>query len=251
MNRITLFGCPIDNLGFDDTLKRIEDSIQNGKPIRHCAVNAAKIVKIQTDKKLREIVATSDLINPDGQSIVWASRFLKKPLPERVTGIDLMQKLLELAADKGYKVFLFGATEEVIWELREKLRRELPHLNLVGYRNGYFSPDEEKGIVREINEKRPDMLFVGMGSPKKEYWMNKYQSALKVPFRMGVGGSFDVLVGKTKRAPHWMQKLGLEWFYRFLQEPARMWKRYLVTNTLFLFYLFKERVKSIKVGDEP
>jgi N-acetylglucosaminyldiphosphoundecaprenol N-acetyl-beta-D-mannosaminyltransferase len=246
MNKITLLGCPIDNLSFDDTLRRIEDSIQKRKPIRHCAINAAKIVKIQSDRRLREIVVSSDVISPDGQSIVWASRFLKKPLPERVTGIDLMQKLLELAARKGYKVFLLGAREEVICELKEKLKQKLPGLNLVGWRNGYFSKAEEEKIVKEINQKKPDILFVGMSSPKKEYWMSKYQSALKVPFRMGVGGGFDVLVGKIKRAPRWMQKLGLEWFYRFLQEPTRMWKRYLVTNTLFLFYLLKEKSKSIK-----
>jgi N-acetylglucosaminyldiphosphoundecaprenol N-acetyl-beta-D-mannosaminyltransferase len=245
MSKITLLGCPIDTLTFDDTLRRIEDSIQKRKPIRHCAVNAAKIVQLQSDRKLREIVASSDVISPDGQSIVWASRFLKKPLPERVTGIDLMQKLLGLASEKGYKVFLLGAKEEVICELKEKLKRELPNLNLVGCRNGYFSKAEEDGIVREINKKKPDILFVGMSSPKKEYWMSKYQSILKVPFIMGVGGSFDVLVGK--RAPVWMQRFGLEWFHRFLQEPTRMWKRYLVTNTLFLFYLLKEKFKSIKL----
>jgi N-acetylglucosaminyldiphosphoundecaprenol N-acetyl-beta-D-mannosaminyltransferase len=241
MNKITLLGCPIDTLTFDDTLRRIEDSIQKREPIRHCAINAAKIVKIQTDIKLREAVVSSDVISPDGQSIVWASRFLKKPLPERVTGIDLMQKLLKLASEKGYRVFLLGAKEEVIGKLKEKLKRELPDLNLVGCRNGYFSTDEEEGIVREINEKKPDILFVGMSSPKKEYWMSKYQSALKVLFCMGVGGSFDVLAGKTKRAPRWMQKAGLEWLYRLLQEPARMWKRYLVTNTLFILYLLKEK----------
>ncbi len=244
MNKITLFGCPIDNLGFDDTVRRIENSIQKRQPIRHCAINAAKIVKIQSDRKLREIVVSSDVISPDGQSIVWASRFLKKPLPERVTGIDLMQKLLELAANKGYKVFLLGAREEVISRLTEKLKQKLPRLNLVGWRNGYFSTAEEKEIVEEINQKKPDILFVGMSSPKKEYWMSKYQSSLKVSFCMGVGGGFDVLVGKIKRAPRWMQKLGLEWFHRLLQEPTRMWKRYLVTNTLFLFYLLKEKLKN-------
>jgi len=173
MNKITLFGCPIDNLSFDDTLRKIEDSIQKRKPIRHCAINAAKIVKIQSDRRLREVLVSSDMISPDGQSIVWASRFLKKPLTERVTGVDLMQKLLELSAKKGYKVFLFGAREEVIYELKEKLKRELPGLNLVGWRNGYFSKDEEEGIVKEINQKKPDILFVGMSSPKKEYILDE------------------------------------------------------------------------------
>jgi N-acetylglucosaminyldiphosphoundecaprenol N-acetyl-beta-D-mannosaminyltransferase len=254
MQKITILGCPIDALTFDDTLRRIEDSIQNKKPIRHCAINAAKIVKIQTDIKLREAVVSSDLISPDGQSIVWASRLLKKPLPQRVTGIDLMQKLLVLASEKDYRVFLLGGKEEVIYELKKKLKREIPNLNLVGCRNGYFSQTEEEEIVKEINEKKPDILFVGMSSPKKEHWMSKYQSALKVPFCMGVGGSFDVLVGKTKRAPRWMQRVGLEWFYRLLQEPTRLWKRYLVTNTLFLFYLLKEKfLKLVDIrsdGDE-
>lgn len=116
--------------------------------------------------------------------------------------------------------------------------------SLVGWEDRYFIPGEEEEIVKEINQKKLDILFVGMSSPKKGYWTNKYQSALKVPFCMGVGGSFDVLVGKIKRAPLWMQKLGLEWFNRFLQEPTRMWKRYLVTNSLFFFYLLKEKLKS-------
>jgi N-acetylglucosaminyldiphosphoundecaprenol N-acetyl-beta-D-mannosaminyltransferase len=241
MEKVELFGCPVDNLSLSDTVKRIEYIIREGEPKRHCALNAAKVVKMHKDERLREIVSTSDVVNADGQSIVWASSLLKRPLPERVAGIDLMQKLLELAESRGYRVFLLGGTEEVIQELKVNLKRKHPKLRLVGWRNGYFKAGEEAELVREIKERSPDILFVGMSTPKKEYFIAKYQTTLKVPFLMGVGGSFDVLCGRIRRAPHFMQQMGLEWLYRFLQEPTRMWKRYLVTNILFLFYLLRER----------
>jgi N-acetylglucosaminyldiphosphoundecaprenol N-acetyl-beta-D-mannosaminyltransferase len=247
MDKIQLFGCPVDSLNLDDTVSRIEHFIREGVPSRHCALNAAKIVKMRQDERLRKIVVTSDLVSADGQSVVWASRLLKRPLPERVAGIDLMQRLLQLAENKGYGVYLLGATEEVLLQLKEVLIREFPKLRLVGWRNGYFSPQEEESIVEEINAKSPKVLFVGMSTPQKEYFLGRYRTKLKVPFCMGVGGSFDVLSGKRRRAPRIFQRLGLEWAYRFLQEPTRMWKRYLVTNTMFLFYLVKERISG---GDD-
>jgi N-acetylglucosaminyldiphosphoundecaprenol N-acetyl-beta-D-mannosaminyltransferase len=244
MDKIELFGCPVNNLNLDETVRKIERFIREREPRRHSALNAAKIVRMRKDERLREIVVRSDLVSADGQSVVWASRLLGKPLPERVTGIDLMQKLLELAENRGYRVYLLGATEEVVTKLKDVLRRQHPGLNLVGWRNGYFSSREEQNIVEEINAKGSDILFVGMSTPKKEYFLEKYQWTLKVPFCMGVGGSFDVLCGKTRRAPRILRKMGLEWLYRFLQEPARLWKRYLVTNLLFLLYLVGERLSN-------
>lgn len=244
MDKIELFGCPVDNLNLDETVRKIECFIREREPRRHSALNAAKIVRMRKDQRLRQIVASSDLVSADGQSVVWASRLLGKPLPERVTGIDLMQKLLELAENRGYRVYLLGATEEVATKLKDVLRRQHPRLNLVGWRNGYFSSREEQNIVEEINAKGSDILFVGMSTPKKEYFLGKYQGKLRAPFCMGVGGSFDVLCGKAKRAPSIMRRMGLEWFYRFLQEPARLWKRYLVTNLSFLLYLVGERLRN-------
>lgn len=244
MDKIELFGCPVDSLNLNQTVSRIEGIIREREPRRHSALNAAKIVRMRKDERLRQIVAASDVVSADGQSVVWASHLLGKPLPERVAGIDLMQKLLRLAQDRGYGIYLLGATEEVLLKLRERLMREYPGLNMVGRRNGYFSSREEESIVEEINAAGADILFVGISTPRKEYFLGKYQGRLRVPFCMGVGGSFDVLSGKSKRAPHVMRRMGLEWFYRFLQEPARLWKRYLVTNLLFLFYLLRERVRN-------
>jgi N-acetylglucosaminyldiphosphoundecaprenol N-acetyl-beta-D-mannosaminyltransferase len=241
MDKIELFGCPVDSLNLDQTIGRIGTIIQKRAPRRHSALNAAKIVRMRKDERLRQIVTASDMVSADGQSVVWASRLLGKPLPERVAGIDLMQKLLRLAQERGYGVYLLGATEEVLLTLRERLMGGYPGLNVVGWRNGYFSGREEESVIEEINAAGADILFVGMSTPKKEYFLGKYQGRLRVPFCMGVGGSFDVLSGKSKRAPQVMRRMGLEWFYRFMQEPARLWKRYLVTNLLFLLYLLRER----------
>jgi N-acetylglucosaminyldiphosphoundecaprenol N-acetyl-beta-D-mannosaminyltransferase len=241
MDKIELFGCPVDNLNMDQTISRIESIIREREPKRHSALNAAKIVRMRKDERLRQIVTASHMVSADGQSVVWASRLLGKPLPERVAGIDLMQKLLSLAQKRGYGVYLLGATEEILLRLRESLGREYPKLKLVGCRNGYFPGRDEENIVQEINAAHPDILFVGISTPKKEYFLGRYQAKLRVPFCMGVGGSFDVLSGQSKRAPQIMRRMGLEWFYRFVQEPARLWKRYLVTNLLFLFYLVRER----------
>ncbi|UCB52159.1 MAG: WecB/TagA/CpsF family glycosyltransferase [Candidatus Zixiibacteriota bacterium] len=244
MDKIELFGCPVDSLNLDQTVRRIEVFIRKREPRRHSALNAAKIVRMRKDESLRQIVEASDVVSADGQSVVWASRLLGKPLPERVAGIDLMQKLLRMAETRGYRIYLLGGTEEVVIKLKEVLGRQHPGLNIVGWRNGYFSSREEDDIVEEINAKGPDILFVGMSTPKKEYFLGKYKGRLRVPFCMGVGGSFDVLSGKSKRAPYIMRRMGLEWFYRFVQEPTRLWKRYLTTNTLFLFYLLQERIRQ-------
>ncbi len=226
----------------DQTIQKVEDIICKRKPTQHVVVNAAKIVMMQEDPKLRDIINGCPIINADGQSVVWASRLLGQPLPERVTGIDLMQKLIELSAAKGYRLFFFGAKEEVISRVVEVLKERYPSLQIAGYRNGYFSPEENDEIVEQINASNADMLFVGFSSPKKEYWLAENLPRLNVAFCMGVGGSFDVIAGVYKRAPLWMQKMGLEWFFRFIQEPKRMWKRVLKSGK-FMWLVIKEMLK--------
>ncbi len=241
-SRIFILNTLIDNLTQSETLEYIDRRIRENIPLHHVVVNAGKIVDMQKDEKLRNSVNNSDLINADGQAVVWASRFLGKPLKERVTGIDLMKKLIELAAAKGYKVFFFGAREEVVKKVVEHYSGLYGESIVAGYRNGYFTPGEEENIAREIAESGAQMLFVGIKSPVKENFLYRYREILKpVPFIMGVGGSFDVIAGKVKRAPQWMQKNGLEWFYRFIQEPRRMWKRYLFGNTAFVWLVLKEK----------
>ncbi|WP_232304881.1 WecB/TagA/CpsF family glycosyltransferase [Maribacter thermophilus] len=224
-----------------ETIQIVDNTISEGRQLHHVVVNAGKIVAMQKDMQLRQSVNESDLINADGQAVVWASKVLGKPLKERVAGIDLMTNLVELAYRKKYKMFFFGAREEVVKKVVDKYSNEYSPEIIAGYRNGYFKKEEEQSIAKEIGESGANILFVAISSPTKENFLFENRGLLnKVNFIMGVGGSFDVVAGKVKRAPVWMQNMGLEWFYRFAQEPKRMWKRYLVGNTKFIGLVIKE-----------
>ena len=246
-NRVEILGSKIDNLSMTETLSLIEKSIENRETLHHVVVNAGKLVAMQSDEKLRNDVNSADIINADGQAVVWASRFLNKPLKERVAGIDLMQNLVKKAAEKKYKIFFFGATEEIVKKVVNIYSKQYSPDIIAGYRNGYYTKEEEPQIAGQIAGSGADILFVAISSPTKENFLNTYKEQLKnVPFIMGVGGSFDVVAGKVKRAPLWMQKAGLEWFYRLIQEPRRMWKRYLTGNLKFIYFVFREKMASIK-----
>lgn len=238
--RVEILDCPVDRLDMNQTVRLIDKNIRENIPTHHVVVNAAKLVNMRRDARLRESVLNCDIINADGQSVVWAARFLGKPLTERVAGIDLMNRLIELARERKYKIYLLGAREEIVSRVAENFGAEI----VAGFRNGYFTDAEAETVADEIAESGAQMLFVAMSSPKKEIFLNRYKDALKVPFIMGVGGAFDVVAGKTKRAPVWMQKSGLEWFYRVVQEPRRMWKRYLTTNTIFIYLVLKEKISQ-------
>jgi N-acetylglucosaminyldiphosphoundecaprenol N-acetyl-beta-D-mannosaminyltransferase len=238
--RIEMMGCYVDNLSMEDTLQTIEGFIASGKPHQHVVVNVDKLVKAQKDPELRRIINECALINADGMPVVWASRLLGKPLKERVAGVDLFDALMGRAAEKGWRVFLLGAKEEIVSKVREIYAQRYPQLVFAGHRNGYWKPEQEQQVVDEITAARADLLFVAISSPKKEQFLGAYQAQMRIPFAMGVGGTFDVFAGKVKRAPVWMQKSGLEWFYRFLQEPRRMFRRYFIEDMAFLGMLAKE-----------
>jgi N-acetylglucosaminyldiphosphoundecaprenol N-acetyl-beta-D-mannosaminyltransferase len=243
--RVRIFGIPVDALTMDQTLSLIDKAIQDKSPVHHVVVNAAKMVNAQKDAELKKSIVDCDIINADGKSIVWASRILNCALPERVAGIDLMNNLVEMAAHKGYKIFLLGAEEEVLEKVVTGYRTKYGDQLIAGFRNGYFKKEEEPELAQQIATSKADMLFVAVTSPKKEIFLNTYKHILNVPFIMGVGGSFDVIAGKTKRAPLWMQNVGMEWFYRVLQEPKRMWKRYLFGNSEFIFLVAKEKIRQV------
>jgi len=229
----------IDNLTFDETIDKILELINSRKTNQHVVLNAAKITLMGRDKKLAKIVNSCDLINADGISIVWASKFLGNRIKERVTGIDLFGRLLEIADQKRYRIYLLGADEGVIKDSVKKIREKYNGLTIAGYRNGFFSEKDEIDIVNEINQSSSHILFVGISTPKKEYFLDKYKNKLNVPFCMGVGGSFDITAGRYQRAPRLMQRLGLEWLYRLVQEPGRMWKRYSIDNYKFILTVLK------------
>jgi N-acetylglucosaminyldiphosphoundecaprenol N-acetyl-beta-D-mannosaminyltransferase len=242
--RITLMGCQIDNLSMEDTLGRIEGFIRSGKPHQHVVVNVDKLVKASRDPQLRSIINDCALINVDGQPVVWASRLLGKPLKERVAGVDLFEALMKRAGEKGWRVFLLGAREDVVAKVADTYQRKYPRLVVAGYHNGYWKGEqEERAVVEQIRASHADLLFVAISSPMKEQFLGRYQAEMKIPFAMGVGGTFDVAIGRVKRAPMWMQKSGLEWFYRFLQEPRRMFRRYFIEDLAFIWLLIKEAAR--------
>ena len=203
-------------------------------------VNVDKLVKASRDPELRGIINDCALVNVDGMPVVWASRLLGKPLKERVAGVDLFEALMRRAGEKGWRVFLLGAREEVVSKVASTYQRKYPHLVLAGYRNGYWKGEAEEAQVVGADPRRAARPAVrGDQLAQKEQFLGRYQAEMKIPFAMGVGGTFDVAIGHVKRAPVWMQKSGLEWFYRFLQEPRRMFRRYFIEDMAFLWLLFK------------
>jgi N-acetylglucosaminyldiphosphoundecaprenol N-acetyl-beta-D-mannosaminyltransferase len=233
-------GCYIDNLSMEETLLTIEGFIASGTPHQHVVVNVDKLVKAQADPELRQIINDCALVNVDGMPVVWASRLLGKPLKERVAGVDLFEAIMRQSAERGWRVFLLGAREEVVSAVRHIYEQKYPSIQVAGHRNGYWKPEEEADVVQQVKASRTDVLFVAISSPRKEQFLRRWQSEMRVPFAMGVGGTFDVAAGLVKRAPVWMQKVGLEWFYRFLQEPRRMFRRYFVEDMAFIGMLFRE-----------
>jgi N-acetylglucosaminyldiphosphoundecaprenol N-acetyl-beta-D-mannosaminyltransferase len=234
-------GVTIDALTLRQTIAEVDGIIAAGEPVQHCSVNASKVVLMHKDPELLGIVRGCGLVSADGQAVVWAARVLGHPLPERVAGVDLFEALLAHAAAMGYSVFLLGATRQVVEAAAARARREHPGLTVVGAHDGFWG-DDDSDVVRAVCESAADILFVAMPSPRKEYWLAERLGDLGVPFAMGVGGSFDVYAGQVDRAPRWMQRAGLEWLFRFAQEPARMWRRYLIGNAEFMLLVVKYRL---------
>jgi N-acetylglucosaminyldiphosphoundecaprenol N-acetyl-beta-D-mannosaminyltransferase len=231
-----VFGCEIDRVDIAEALRRCQHYLADGSHShQHMAVNAAKIVASQRDSDLRGEINGCDLVTADGQAVVWASRLLGDPLPARVTGIDLMEQLLALADREAHRVFILGARPDVLSRAIERLHARHPRLTIAGSRDGYFSDAEEPEVVAQIRAARPDLLFIALPTPRKERFLASWRVRLDVPFAMGVGGAVDILAGETRRAPHIVQRLGLEWAFRVAQEPRRLWRRYLVTNCAFVW----------------
>lgn len=232
-----------------ETLDLVDEVILQRTPRQHVVVNALKFAMMYSDPKLRAVVDSCHIVNADGLPVVWASRLLGCPLPERIAGVDLFFRLVERCAERGYRPYLLGAKETVLAKAIDALKHKYPGLTIAGSRNGYFAESEEPQIAQSIRESCADMLFVGISSPKKELFLNRWMQTINVPFCMGVGGSFDIAAGKTKRAPLWMQKSGLEWLHRVLEEPRRMWWRYSKTNSIFVWMVLREYLRISRIRD--
>jgi N-acetylglucosaminyldiphosphoundecaprenol N-acetyl-beta-D-mannosaminyltransferase len=231
--RTTFLGCPVDILTMAETVELAHEAMRKRKRLQHVALNVAKLVNMRRDPVLAADVISSDLVGIDGMGIVWGARCLGLPVKERVTGIDLLTELLALSADRSFKPYFLGGTREIVQRAADRVLQKFPKLCFAGLRDGYFKPEEEPEVVRQIRQSGADCLFIGMPTPRKERFLAAHRDSLNVPFIMGVGGSLDILAGEVRRAPTWMQAAGLEWLYRIYQEPRRMWWRYAKTNVVF------------------
>jgi N-acetylglucosaminyldiphosphoundecaprenol N-acetyl-beta-D-mannosaminyltransferase len=242
----TVAGIPVSNLSEDEAVAVIDKLISEGGSHYGAVVNAAKVVAADRDEKLKRALLEADLVTADGMSVVWASRVLGQPLKQRVTGIDLFQRLVEHAAHHGLSVYFLGAREESARGVVELFRNKYPALRIAGWHNGYFESSEYQSVSEAIRLSGADLLFVAMGSPKQELWIASSVALTGVRFALGVGGSFDHLTGLARRAPRWMQRSGLEWLHRLVREPRRLWRRYLIGNTAFIWLVIRQRLRDSK-----
>jgi N-acetylglucosaminyldiphosphoundecaprenol N-acetyl-beta-D-mannosaminyltransferase len=239
--RIEFLGCPFDSITEQETVDLVfqwRDAAER-KSHHIITVNVAILMMAREDAKLANAIDKADLVVVDGKPLVWTSRWLGAPVPEKVSGVDLMRRLLEEGNQRGLSVFLLGTTQERLDVLERAIRIEYPKVTIAGTRNGYFKAPDYPAVVKQIRDAKADLLLVGMPAPFKEIWCEEYREELATPVMLGVGGAFDVMAGFVPRAPRVMQEAGLEWVWRLAMEPKKLWKRYLVTNSSFLALLGK------------
>lgn len=242
---VRILDCAVHPVTMQEALDWCLDTCRSAPRARIVlTANASHLVELQDHPGLRSAAAAADLVTADGMSLVWASRFLGAPLPERVTGIDMLSNLLRLAPQHGLRIFLLGTKPEVLARFVAFCRETYPGIQLAGWRDGYFSAAEHDAVIQQIADSRADILFVAMPSPFKDIWCEQHRDRFRVRLIMGVGGAFDVLAGMVPRAPGWMQDNGLEWAWRLLLEPRRLWRRYLTGNSRFIYLLLRDKFRS-------
>ena len=242
--RVQMLGVNIDPFTMEQTVCKACELVESGAFAHLIGVNADKVLQIRESDEMREIVERCEIVNADGASMLIAAEKLGVDIPERVAGIDLMYRLCELCEQRGFSVYLLGAKKEVTVQTRDALLELYPRLNICGIHDGYFSEDEYGTIAELLDCVKPQMVFVGITSPKKERFIEFLRKSGAKGVYVGVGGSFDVVSGNIARAPEWMQKAKLEWLFRMMQEPGRLLKRYFVGNTRFMWLLSKELKKQ-------
>jgi len=243
MKRVRFLNADYDPLTLVQTVDGVFQHIEAGPRGWLCTVNVSILMMMRSDQRLQSFVDRAALVVADGQPIVWCAPWFGQSLPERVTGVDLVDAICERAAQLGKRIYLLGATEEIVAKLAQRLRERHPTLS-VDFADGYFTKNEAVERADRIRAAGTDILFVGMGVPRQEIFIEEQWDRLGVGMAIGVGGSFDVLAGLRARAPAWVQKMGMEWFYRLIQEPRRLFVRYLVTNSQFVWLVFSGLFKK-------
>lgn len=245
-DKIEFLGLKFDDLTLDQAVTKIEQFIKEKKPRMVFTTGAELIVRAYWNKVLKEIYLNSDLLTIDSLGVYFAAYLLGKPVREPVSAARLMFRFLELKANVGYRFYFLGSKEKILKKAIENLKARYPNLNVVGWHHGYFNFKNDSSVVTKIAEAKPDVLFVAMSTPLKEKFISKNLKKMNVPVSIGVGGSVDVAAGYCKLAPKWLSKMGLEWLYRLIQEPDRLWKRYVVTNPVFIWLVLKEFFKGFR-----
>jgi len=238
--RFNFLGLNFHIVTFDQTIEQMEYFIQTKKPHMIFAPTVELAVRSKEDYYLKCIYNRSDLLMLDSYVIYYGAKLFRKPAIEPVNAARLMLAFLEVAYKKDYRLYLLGAKNDIVNKAVENIRLKYPGINIVGWHHGYFDFENYTEVTQDIKDKNPDVLFVAMSSPLKENFISINLEKMKVPVCLGVGGTFDIIAGKCRMAPTWVSRAGLEWFYRLIQEPKRLWKRYTITNAKFLWHLFKE-----------
>ena len=246
--RIDVLGVPVDPWSMSQTIEATKWLVDHRCFAHLIGVNADKVLQMLDDAEMDAYVHGCEVINADGASMVMAAEKLGNPVPERVAGVDLMQELCAVAAREGWRVYLLGAKEEVVQATAEALKNDCQGIDIVGLRDGYFTDGEFNEVAKQVSATSPDLVFVGITSPKKERLIERFRELGMAGVFVGVGGTFDVLSGDIPRAPLWMQNARLEWLFRLVQEPRRLFKRYVVGNTRFMILLYREKFKQRKAG---
>jgi N-acetylglucosaminyldiphosphoundecaprenol N-acetyl-beta-D-mannosaminyltransferase len=224
LNSIHLLGMRIDRVSMEETLRLVEHFIDEGGPHHIVTADASMVVTYTQEPEFARIVDVSDLVTPDGAGILWASRYQGTPVQHKVSGVDLAAHCCALSAEKGWRIFFFGAAPGIAEEAHARMLARYPDARLVGFRDGFFKPEDEPKVVEQIRAARPDILLVALGIPKQEKFIARHRAELGVPVMIGVGGTLDVFSGTVRRAPVWMQNTGLEWLYRLASNPKKISK---------------------------
>lgn len=241
---VPIFGIRVSKVDMKTTVSYLTDAVHNREPHQVITANPIMVMAALENPSYMEIMKSAELVVPDGTGVVWAADYCHEPVAERVAGFDLLHELLRQGESYNWRVYLLGSTPEVIRETASRLQTGYPGIVIAGYHDGYFGPDEDEQILAGILEAKPDLLFVARGADSQEPWIAKYKSRLQIPVMMGVGGSFDVISGKSRRAPKAFQKLRAEWLYRLLKEPTR-YKRMLALPK-FAVKVVREKEKVTK-----
>ncbi|HZT43155.1 MAG TPA: WecB/TagA/CpsF family glycosyltransferase [Chthonomonadaceae bacterium] len=231
---LSLLGAPIHNVDMETALEILEGFIQEGGPHHVVTADSSMLVMAQEDAALRAIIGLAELVTPDSTGILWAARRHGSPLRERVSGVEIVERLCARSATHGYRLFFLGAAPGVAEQAADRMCARYPGAQIAGARHGYFSEAETPALLEEIRSCHPDVLCVAMGIPRQEKWIAAHREALGVPVMIGVGGTFDVLSGRTRRAPRWMQRLSLEWLWRVLSNPRKIGKVMLLPRFVLL-----------------